>query len=93
MAKARAALHIRFQSRRQMRAIADALKPEAVGRKTRTVMIEKPKELVVRFEAKNLTILRAIMSSYLRMIRASLNASNALLEQERASSEPRSDKD
>ena len=76
-----------------MRAIADALKPEAVGRKTRTVMIEKPKELVVIFEAKNSTILRAIMSSYLRMIRASLNASNALLEQERASSEPRSDMD
>jgi tRNA threonylcarbamoyladenosine modification (KEOPS) complex Pcc1 subunit len=76
-----------------MRAIADALKPEAAGGKARTLMTEKVRELVLKFEARDSTVLRAIMSSYLRMIRAALNASNALLDQERASSKPCSGKD
>ena len=84
-ASARAAIHIRFRSKRQMLAISAALKPESKGTKARTVITEKAKKLVLRFEAENSTLLRAIVGSNLRMIRAALNTSNALIEQEQTS--------
>jgi len=95
MTKANAALRIDFRSKRQMHAIAEALRPEAThpaGRKARALITERGKQLVLRFEAQDSAILRAIMSSYLRMITACLNASNALLELERLAPRKRSDK-
>lgn len=96
MTKANAALRIAFRSERQMRAIADALRPEAAhpaGRKARAIIVAKGKKLILRFEAKDSTTLRAIMSSYLRMITASINTCNALLQLERTSPRSESDKD
>ena len=95
MTKANAALRIDFRSKRQMHAIAEALRPEAThpaGRKAQALIAERGKRLVLRFEAQDLATLRAIMSSYLRMITACLNASNALLKLERPASRMRNDK-
>jgi tRNA threonylcarbamoyladenosine modification (KEOPS) complex Pcc1 subunit len=91
MTKAKAFVRIGFRSERQTRAIADGLEPEAAhpaGRKASATIIAKRKRLIMRFEGKDSTTLRAIMSSYLRMLTASLNTSNALLQLERPS--PRS---
>ncbi len=92
-AKAYAVLRIQFQSVRQLRAISDALRPETTGRKARTVIVQNSKELILRFEAGDSRVLRAVMSSYLRMIRAALNSSNALLALEGDSPRAQSDKD
>ena len=96
MTKARASLRIAFRSERQTRAIADALRPEAThpaGSKTRAVVVARRRDLIIRFEGKDSTTLRAIMSSYLRMIKASVNTSNALLQLERKGSKSKSGKD
>jgi tRNA threonylcarbamoyladenosine modification (KEOPS) complex Pcc1 subunit len=88
MAKANAALRIVFRSERQMRAIADGLRPEALhpaGSKASVKIIAQRSQLVLRFEGKDSTTLRAIVSSYLRMLTASLNTCNAILQLERAS--------
>ena len=95
MTKANASLRIAFRSERQMRAIADALRPEAAhpaGRKANAVIVAKGKQLILRFEGEDSTTLRAIMSSYLRMLTASLNTCNAVLQLERPSSRSERDK-
>jgi tRNA threonylcarbamoyladenosine modification (KEOPS) complex Pcc1 subunit len=87
MGRANASIRIVFRSERQMRAIADGLRPEAshpTGGKASTRMTTRGNQLVLRFEGKDSTTLRAVVSSYLRMLRASLNAFNALLRLERA---------
>jgi tRNA threonylcarbamoyladenosine modification (KEOPS) complex Pcc1 subunit len=96
MTRARASLRIAFRSERQMRAIADALRPEATyraGSRARAVIVTRRRDLILRFEGKDSTTLRAIMSSYLRMIKASLNTSNALLQLGRTSSRSKGGKD
>jgi tRNA threonylcarbamoyladenosine modification (KEOPS) complex Pcc1 subunit len=88
MAKASASFRIVFRSERQMRAIADGLRPEALhpaGSKASAKITAKRTQLVLRFEGKDSTALRAIVSSYLRMLTASLNTCNALLQLEQTS--------
>jgi len=72
-----------------MHAVAEALKPEtshpAGGRAFATV-VASGRELVLRFEGRDSATLRAIVSSYLRVIRASVNSCNAILELERGTS-------
>jgi tRNA threonylcarbamoyladenosine modification (KEOPS) complex Pcc1 subunit len=85
MTKAGASLRIPFRSERQMRAIADALRPEAshpAGPKAHAIIDARGKQLILRFEGKDSTTLRAIMSSYLRLIRASMNTCSAVLQLE-----------
>jgi tRNA threonylcarbamoyladenosine modification (KEOPS) complex Pcc1 subunit len=89
MTKAAASLRIPFRSERQMRAVADALRPEAAqaaGVKAHATIVARGKQLILRFEGNDSTTLRAIMSSYLRLIRASMNTCSAVLQVERASS-------
>ena len=95
MTKAKAFIRIGFRSERQMRAIADGLGSEAAhpaGRKASAIIVAKRKQLILRFEGKDSNTLRAIVSSYLRMLTASLNACNALLQLERASPSSKRDK-
>jgi len=90
MTKAGASLRIPFRSEKQMRAIADALRPEAAhppGTKAHAIIVARRKELILKFNGKDSTTLRAIMSSYLRLIRASVNTCNAVLQLERSSSQ------
>ena len=89
MNKASASLRIAFRSERQMQAVAAGLRPEAAhasGTKARAIVVARGKQLNLRFEGKDTTTLRAIMSSYLRLIRASMNTCTAVLQLERASS-------
>ena len=89
MHKAGATLRIAFRSERQMQAIAAALRPEtahAPGTKAHATVLARGKQLNLRFEGKDTTNLRAIMSSYMRLTRASMNTCNAVLKLERASS-------
>jgi len=68
-----------------MRAVADALTPElshSAGEKARASIVTRGKALSLRFEARDSTALRAIMSSYLRMLAATLNVSKSLLQLE-----------
>jgi tRNA threonylcarbamoyladenosine modification (KEOPS) complex Pcc1 subunit len=86
--RANASLRIGFKSQKQMRAIADALRPEAnhpARARGRVRIIIRGRRLTLHFEAKNSTTLRAMMTSYLRMIAASLKACDALIELERSS--------
>lgn len=87
--KAYAKVRVVFQSARQMRAVTDALVPElsrATGEKARAAIVTRGKALSLRFEARDSTTLRAIMSSYLRMLAASLNVSKSLLQLEHVKS-------
>jgi tRNA threonylcarbamoyladenosine modification (KEOPS) complex Pcc1 subunit len=94
MPKASAILRIGFRSQRQMLAVADALKPETMhlaGSRAWTTVVARGRELVLRFEGRDSASLRAVVTSYLRLIRASVNSSNALLELDRGT--PRSVRD
>jgi tRNA threonylcarbamoyladenosine modification (KEOPS) complex Pcc1 subunit len=69
-----------------MEAIASALYPELLhpaGQKADARLIRRDKILRIEFEAKDSTSLRAIMSSYLRMLAATINVSTSLLELEK----------
>jgi tRNA threonylcarbamoyladenosine modification (KEOPS) complex Pcc1 subunit len=95
MTKASAVLRINFTSERQKRAIAEGLKPEAAhpaGERACALIAGRGKQLLLKFDAKDSTVLRAILSSYLRMIAASINASNALLELEAGNKQQRAGK-
>jgi len=92
---ARAILRTNFQSKRQLHAIAAALKPELyhpVGEKANSQLLVRGRQLVISFEAKDSTALRAVMSSYLRMLKASINVSESLIQLEQARSPRKSDK-
>jgi tRNA threonylcarbamoyladenosine modification (KEOPS) complex Pcc1 subunit len=95
MQSARAYIRIGFRSKRQMLAIADALRPETThtGNRARVVLVCNKRDLILRFDGKDSANLRAVMSSYLRMIKASLNTSSALLQLERTGPIPKRDKD
>ena len=76
MPKASARIQIEFRSKRQTRAIADALRPEAThpaGKKAHATIVTRGNQLTVRLEARDSTTLRAIMNSYLRMLAATVN--------------------
>ncbi len=83
--KAYASLRIAFRSKKQMNSIVEALKPELLhpaGNKARAKIVTRGRSLKLSFEAKDSTTLRAIFSSYLRMLRASLTTCNTLTQLE-----------
>jgi tRNA threonylcarbamoyladenosine modification (KEOPS) complex Pcc1 subunit len=86
--KVRASLKIGFQSKRELKAILDSLRPELhhpAGEKARARISTRGKSLLIYFEANNSTLLRAIFSSYLRLLAASLRVCDSLIKLERSS--------
>lgn len=93
--KASATVRVIFRTQQQTKAIAHALTPELshpAGEKARARIMIRGKKLSLRFEARNSTTLRAIMSSYLRMLAASLNVSDSLMQLEHSHQTRKSDK-
>ena len=89
MTKAEASIRIPFRSERQMRAIVAAIRPEIVhpaGTKANAAIVARGNRMILKFEAKDSTTLRAILSSHLRLIRASVNTFSAVLQLERKTS-------
>ncbi len=87
-AKASAIVRVTFQTTQQTRAIAAALTPELqhpAGEKARAKIFMRGKKMGLQFSARDSAALRAIMSSYLRMLNASLNVSNSLVQLESSS--------
>jgi tRNA threonylcarbamoyladenosine modification (KEOPS) complex Pcc1 subunit len=80
--KATGKIRLTFASNRQLNAMADALAAEfahPAGMKARATLAVRPRRLELRFEAIDSAALRAIFSSHLRLLAASLNVSNALI--------------
>jgi tRNA threonylcarbamoyladenosine modification (KEOPS) complex Pcc1 subunit len=74
--EANARITVRFRTKRQTLAVADALRPEAshpAGKKGHATIVARGNQLSVRLEAKDSAALRAIMTSYLRMLAAIVN--------------------
>ena len=94
--RAYANLRVAFRSRKQMEAIAEALRPELAHparEKARARVTTRGRILNLSFETKDSTTLRAILSSYLRMLAASLNVCNTLLQIERLARESAKNRD
>jgi tRNA threonylcarbamoyladenosine modification (KEOPS) complex Pcc1 subunit len=75
-----------------MEAIAQALSPELshpAGQKAEARLGRGGKVLRIEFLARDSASLRAIMSSYLRMLAATINVSTSLLELERKRAPPK----
>ncbi len=86
--KASATVRVAFQTSQQTRAVAAALAPELqhpAGEKARATILVRGRKMSLQFYAKDSTALRAIMSSYLRMLAACLNVSNSLTQLEHSS--------
>jgi len=84
-ARATAILRVTFSSKGRLRAIAEALRPEAshpAGEKARAILSVRARTLTLVFEAKDSSALRAIMNSYLRMLSASLTTIDSLIQPE-----------
>jgi tRNA threonylcarbamoyladenosine modification (KEOPS) complex Pcc1 subunit len=80
-----AILRITLKSKRQINALYSALKPELMhpaGKKAQATILTRGRTLKLVFQAKDSSTLRAIFSSYLRMLAASLKVSDALIEME-----------
>ncbi len=78
-----------------MNAVAQALSPELFrpgGDRARAMIFVRGKQLSLQFEAKDSAALRAIMSSCLRMLAASLNVSSSLIQLEDSHQPSKSDK-
>ena len=85
--KAIAVVRVAFGTSHQTKAVAVALAPELQhpgGEKAKAKILVRGKKMRLQFYAKDLTTLRAIVSSYLRMVAAALNVSNSLLQLEYA---------
>lgn len=75
-----------LRSRKQVNAIAVALAPEAnhpAGEKANARIMLRGNKLKIVFRARDSASLRAIMSSYLRMLRATTTVCGSLVELER----------
>jgi tRNA threonylcarbamoyladenosine modification (KEOPS) complex Pcc1 subunit len=75
-----------------MDAIAEALQPELghpANERARAMIGRRGRSLNLEFEADDSSSLRAIMSSYLRLVAASLNVADALIELDKPRSESR----
>jgi len=78
---ATAKLSIKLNSRRLAASIAKSLSPETshpAGSKSRVRVRVEQKKLELTFLARDAIALRAIMNSYLRMIRACLKVTEAI---------------
>jgi tRNA threonylcarbamoyladenosine modification (KEOPS) complex Pcc1 subunit len=70
-----------------MKAIASALEPELqhpAGEKAKARLLHRGNRLTLEFEARDSTAFRAIMSSYIRMLKAGVNVSGTLIQLERS---------
>ena len=79
---AQARLRVRTRSRRLANAIAESLVPEAhhpAGSKAHVSVRVDERTLEVKIVAGDVTSLRAVMNSYLRMIGACLRVTNAIM--------------
>jgi len=82
---AEAEVHVLLRSRRQLAAIAAALAPEALhpaGEKAHARLKLERQKLKIKFEARDSSSLRAIMNSYLRMLKASNDVCSRMLQLE-----------
>ncbi|MGA2627076.1 MAG: KEOPS complex subunit Pcc1 [Candidatus Bathyarchaeia archaeon] len=82
---AEARISVLFRSRQQMEAIAEALHPEILhpaGEKAQARITKGGKMLKLQFEARDSSALRAIMTSYLRLLGAAVNVSKSLRQLE-----------
>jgi len=82
---AEARISVLFRSRQQMEAIAEALRPEILhpaGEKAQARITKGGKMLRLQFEARDSSALRAIMTSYLRLLGAAVNVSRSLRQLE-----------
>jgi len=82
---AEARISVLFRSRQQMEAIAEALRPEILhpaGEKAQARITKGGKMLKLQFEARDSSALRAIMTSYLRLLGAAVNVSRSLRQLE-----------
>lgn len=83
---AEAEVDVILRSRRELHAIAAALAPETLhpaGEKAQATITIRGHVLMIRFRARDSSSLRAIMSSYLRMVKAAANVCGSLLSLER----------
>jgi len=82
---AEARVSVLFRSRQQMEAIAEALGPEVLhpaGEKAQARITKGGKMLELQFEGRDTSALRAIMTSYLRLLGAAVNVSDLLRQRE-----------
>ncbi|MGP8070681.1 MAG: KEOPS complex subunit Pcc1 [Candidatus Bathyarchaeia archaeon] len=83
--RAEARISVLFRSRQQLEAIAEALRPEILhpaGEKAEARITKGGKMLKLEFEARDSSALRAIMTSYLRLLGAAVNVSKSLRQLE-----------
>jgi tRNA threonylcarbamoyladenosine modification (KEOPS) complex Pcc1 subunit len=95
LAKARATVRLIFGTKQQADAIAKALSPELfhpVAERAMARLVVRGLTMSLHFEAKDSIALRAIMSSALRILAASLNVSDSLIQLEHSYSISKSDK-
>ncbi len=74
--KRRAVIRLSFQSDRYLRTVLDALRPETrnfPSGRSRTMVEEEDGSLILRFEAKDTSALRAAINAYLRWISLTQN--------------------
>ena len=82
---AEAEVDVSLSSREEMQAIAAALGPETMrpaGERAYARITMRGQVLKIRFSANDSSSLRAVMSSYLRMVRAAVNVCGSLLSLE-----------
>jgi len=82
---AEAEVSLLLRSRKQLRAIAAALTPEAsnpAGEKANAKITLRGQQLRIIFRARDSPSLRAIMTSYLRMLKGTTTVCGSLLEAE-----------
>jgi tRNA threonylcarbamoyladenosine modification (KEOPS) complex Pcc1 subunit len=82
---AEAKISVLFKSRQQMEAIAEALRPEILhpaGEKAHARVTRGGKALKLQFEARDSSALRAIVTSYIRLLGAAVNVSRSLRQLE-----------
>ena len=78
---AEAEIGIQIRSPKQLKAVAAALAPEAfhpAGGKAHAKINQRGHSLIIRFVARDSASLRAIVSSYLRMVKASSTVCSSL---------------
>ena len=88
---AEAEVSLQLRSRKQLNAIAAALAPEAshsAGEKAHARITLRGQRLKIVFKARDSPSLRAIMNSYLRMLKATTTVCGSLLDLEKGHVKP-----
>jgi tRNA threonylcarbamoyladenosine modification (KEOPS) complex Pcc1 subunit len=79
--KAKATVHMRCSSEKQLNTLLDALTPEAekpAGTRARAALERESNFLVLKVEAKDTVALRAALNAYLRWIGSAMNVLEAV---------------